>query len=126
MPPDLKMKVLVVDDFPTMRRLIRNILRQIGFTNISGAEDGRVALALLKNDAHDFVITDWNMPNMSGLDLIKGIRGDDDLKDIPILMVTAEAGKENIVEAAKAGVTNYIVKPFTVEAMQEKINKIFP
>lgn len=122
---DTKMKILVVDDFSTMRRIVKNILRQIGFTNITEADDGEHALSILKSETFDFVITDWNMPNMTGLDLLKAIRADDGLNAIPVLMVTAEAQKENIIEAAKAGVSNYIVKPFTVETMQEKINKIF-
>ncbi|OPZ21869.1 MAG: Chemotaxis protein CheY [candidate division BRC1 bacterium ADurb.BinA364] len=126
MPPDLNMQILVVDDFATMRRIIKNILRQIGFANIEEADDGRAAVSVLERMKIDFVITDWNMPNMSGLELIQAIRASDKWKEIPILMVTAEAQKENIIDAAKAGVTNYIVKPFTVETMQEKIKKIFP
>ncbi len=126
MPPDLNMQILVVDDFATMRRIIKNILRQIEFANIEEADDGRAAVSVLERMKIDFVITDWNMPNMSGLELIQAIRASDKWKEIPILMVTAEAQKENIIDAAKAGVTNYIVKPFTVETMQEKIKKIFP
>ena len=126
MPPDLNMKVLVVDDFSTMRRIVRNILRQIGFTNIFEAEDGKSALAALRQEKHRFVVTDWNMPNMSGLELLQAIRSDPELKDTPVLMVTAEAQRENIIVAAKSGVSNYIVKPFTAETMQEKIAKIFP
>ena len=125
MPADKKMKILVVDDFATMRRIIKNILRQIGYTNILEADDGSTALAILKKEKVDLVITDWNMPKMSGLELLKAIRSDESLKDIPVMMVTAEALKENIIEAVKAGVNQYIVKPFTAQTLQEKINKIF-
>lgn len=123
---NLKMKILVVDDFATMRRIIKNILKQLGFTDIDEADDGGTALNKLKADKFDFVITDWNMPNVSGLELLKSIRSDAALKDMPVLMVTAEALKENIVTAVKEGVNNYIVKPFTAETMKEKIDKIFP
>ena len=126
MPANLLMRILVVDDFATMRRIVKSILRQIGFVNIDEAEDGEMALTMLRHKPHDFVVTDWNMPNMSGLELLKTIRSTNNLKHIPVLMVTAEALKENIIEAIKAGATNYIVKPFTVETMQEKINRIFP
>ena len=122
---DKKMKILVVDDFATMRRIVKNILRQIGFTNILEADDGSTALNILKKEKVDLVITDWNMPKMSGLELLKAIRADDNLKDIPVMMVTAEALKENIIEAVKAGVNQYIVKPFTAQTLQEKIEKIF-
>ncbi len=122
---DTKMKVLVVDDFATMRRIIKNILRQIGFTNIIEADDGSTALPILEKDNIDLVITDWNMPKMSGLELLKAIRSNPNLKDTPVLMVTAEALKENIIEAVKAGVNNYVVKPFTAQTLQEKIEKIF-
>jgi len=122
---DVNMKVLVVDDFSTMRRIVKNILRQIGFTNIEEAENGNDALVKLKRDKYDLVISDWNMPNMTGLDLLKAIRSDQDLCNIPVLMVTAEAKKENVIEAIKAGVNNYIVKPFTAETLKEKIEKIF-
>ena len=125
MPADLDMKILVVDDFATMRRIVKNILKQIGYNNVDEADDGTTGLAKLKASKFDFVITDWNMPNMSGLELVKAIRADADLKDVPILMVTAEAMKENIVEAIKSGVNNYVVKPFTPEVMKEKIDKIF-
>ncbi len=118
-------KILVVDDFATMRRIIKNILKQLGYTNVDEADDGSTGLAKLKASKFDFVITDWNMPNMSGLELIKAIRGDDALKETPILMVTAEAMKENIIEAVKSGVNNYVVKPFTAEVMKEKMDKIF-
>ena len=123
--PDQNMKILVVDDFATMRRIIKNILKQLGYTNVDEADDGQSALSKLKVDKFDFVITDWNMPNVSGLDLLKTIRSDPDMKDMPVLMVTAEALKENIVVAVKAGVSNYIVKPFNAETLKEKIDKIF-
>lgn len=122
---DTKMKVLVVDDFSTMRRIIKNILRQLGFTNITEADDGETAVAKLESERIDFVVSDWNMPKMSGLELLKWVRAHDEFKDMPFLMVTAEAQKENILEAVKAKVSNYIVKPFTAEIMNEKIEKIF-
>lgn len=122
---DLKIKILVVDDFSTMRRIIKNILKQIGYMNIDEAEDGNGALTRLKQDKYDLVISDWNMPNMSGLDLLKAIRTDNALNSVPVLMVTAEAKKENVIEAIKAGVNNYIVKPFTAEVLKEKLEKIF-
>lgn len=122
---DLKIKILVVDDFSTMRRIVKNILKQIGYTEIDEAEDGNGALAKLRQDKYDLIVSDWNMPNMTGLDLLKTIRADNALNGIPVLMVTAEAKKENVVEAIKAGVNNYIVKPFTAEVLREKIEKIF-
>lgn len=122
---DLKMKILIVDDFSTMRRIIKNILRQIGFSNIDEAENGNEALIKLRQDTYDLLVSDWNMPNMTGLDLLKAIRSDQDLHDLPVLMVTAEAKKENVIEAIKAGVNNYIVKPFTADTLREKIEKIF-
>ncbi len=122
---DLKIKILVVDDFSTMRRIVKNILKQIGYTEIDEAEDGNGALAKLRQDKYDLIVSDWNMPNMTGLDLLKAIRADNALNGIPVLMVTAEAKKENVVEAIKAGVNNYIVKPFTAEVLREKIEKIF-
>ena len=122
---DQNMKILTVDDFSTMRRIIRNMLRQLGYTNIVEAEDGAEALSLLQREKVDFVISDWNMPNMSGLDLLKAIRADENLKPLPVLLVTAEALKENVVEALKAGVNNYVVKPFTAEVLKEKIDAIF-
>lgn len=125
MPVDPNMKVLTVDDFSTMRRIIRNILRQLGFSNISEAEDGAAALKLLENDPVDFVISDWNMPNMTGIELLRAIRANEKLQKIPVLLVTAEALKENVVEAVKAGVNGYIVKPFTAETLKEKIDAIF-
>ena len=123
--PDHNMRILVVDDFSTMRRIIRNILRQLGYANIEEADDGTSAMAKLKNEKFDFVISDWNMPGMSGLELLQAIREDESLKHIPVLMVTAEAQKENVVKAVQAGVNNYIVKPFTAETLREKIDKIF-
>jgi two-component system chemotaxis response regulator CheY len=123
--PDQNMKILAVDDFSTMRRIIRNMLRQLGYNNIVEAEDGAEALSLLQREKVDFVISDWNMPNMSGLDLLKAIRADDNLKPLPVLLVTAEALKENVVEALKAGVNNYVVKPFTAETLKERIDAIF-
>ena len=119
------MKVLVVDDFSTMRRIVKNTLRQIGFTNIEEAEDGQKAYDRLIVEKFDFVVSDWNMPNMTGIDLLRKVRAEPTLKHLPFLMVTAEAKQENVVEAIKAGVSNYIVKPFTVATLQEKIAKIF-
>ncbi|MBI5756191.1 MAG: chemotaxis response regulator CheY [Nitrospirae bacterium] len=122
---DLKMKILVVDDFSTMRRIVKNILKQIGFANIEEAEDGNSALARLRLGGYDLVISDWNMPNMSGLELLKAIRSDSALSSVPVLMVTAEAKKENVVEAIKSGVNNYVVKPFTADVLKDKIEKVF-
>lgn len=125
MPADKKMRILVVDDFNTMRRIVKNILKQLGFENVGEAENGQEALEVLKKEKFDFVITDWNMPVMNGLDLLKAIKADAALKDIPVMMVTAEAQQQNIVVAVKAGASNYIVKPFTAEVLEEKISKIF-
>jgi len=125
MAPNLKMSILVVDDFSTMRRIITNVLKQLGYENIVEAEDGTKALTILEGQHVDFVITDWNMPQMSGLDLLKAIRANKDKKNIPVLMVTAEAMQENIIAAAQAGVNNYIVKPFDAKTLADKINKIF-
>jgi len=122
---DVNMNVLVVDDFATMRRIVKNILRQLGFTNIIEADDGKAALYILKKEKIDLILSDWNMPEMPGIELLKAVRSDDELKDIPFLMVTAEADKENIIEAVKLGVSNYIVKPFTAETMSEKLGKMF-
>ena len=122
---DKSMKVLVVDDFSTMRRIIRNLLREIGFTNTVEADDGSTALPILKQGGIDFVITDWNMPGMPGIELLNAVRRDENLKHIPVLMVTAEAKREQIVQAAQAGINGYIVKPFTAETLQQKIEKIF-
>lgn len=125
MAPDKNMKILVVDDFSTMRRIVKNILRQLGFVNIIEADDGSTALEILQREKIEFVVSDWNMPKMTGLELLKAIRADDALKHIPFLMVTAEAQQENIIEAVKSGVSNYIVKPFTAETLSQKINQIF-
>lgn len=126
MPIDLKMNVLVVDDFATMRKIVKNILRQIGLESLFEADDGKAALAVMRHEDIHFVVSDWNMPKMSGLELLKEIRADPNLKETPFLMVTAEGQKDNIVEAAKAGVSNYVVKPFTMDVLHEKIKKIFP
>jgi len=125
MPADPNMKILVVDDMSTMRRIVKNILKQLGFNNLEEAENGQEALTKLKADTYGFVVSDWNMPVMIGIDMLRAIRADEKLKKIPVLMVTAEAQKENLMEAVQAGVSNYVVKPFTAETMQEKINKIF-
>lgn len=122
---DKGMKILIVDDFSTMRRIIKNLLRDLGFTNTQEADDGSTALPMLQNGDFDFLITDWNMPNMPGIDLLKAVRADDHLKSLPVLMVTAEAKRDQIVAAAEAGVNGYIVKPFTAETLKEKIEKIF-
>jgi two-component system, chemotaxis family, chemotaxis protein CheY len=122
---DTNRKFLVVDDFATMRRIIRNLLRQLGYTKVEEAEDGSVALRKLKSQPFDMIICDWNMPNMTGIELLREIRSDDALKGIPFLMVTAEAIKENIIAAVKAGVSNYIVKPFTADVLSSKIDGIF-
>lgn len=119
------MKILIVDDFSTMRRIIKNLLRELGFSNTSEADDGSTALPMLKSGNFDFLITDWNMPNMEGIALLKAVRADPMLKSLPVLMVTAEAKRDQIVEAAQAGVNGYIVKPFTAETLKEKIDKIF-
>jgi two-component system chemotaxis response regulator CheY len=118
------LKFLVVDDFSTMRRIVRNLLKELGFTNIDEAEDGAVALAKLKGGGFDFVISDWNMPNMTGIELLRAIRGDAALASLPVLMITAEAKRENIIEAAQAKASGYIVKPFTAAVLDEKLNKI--
>ncbi|KKA44424.1 MULTISPECIES: chemotaxis response regulator CheY [Salinivibrio] len=119
------MKILVVDDFSTMRRIVKNLLRDLGFNNTVEADDGLTALPILKKGGIDFVVTDWNMPGMQGIDLLKEIRKDGDLKHLPVLMITAEAKREQIVEAAQAGVNGYIVKPFTAATLKEKLDKIF-
>ena len=119
------MRILVVDDFSTMRRIVKNILQQLGFANIEEAEDGKVALGKLQNNQFDFIISDWNMPNMMGIDLLRAVRADPKLNKLPFLMVTAEAQQENVLEAAKAGVSNYIIKPFTADVLQQKMEVIF-
>jgi two-component system chemotaxis response regulator CheY len=126
MPADPgKIKFLVVDDFSTMRRIVRNLLKELGFTNVDEAEDGAVALQKLQGGGFDFVVTDWNMPNMDGLTLLQSVRADPTLKSLPVLMITAEAKKENIIAAAQAGASGYIVKPFTAATLNEKLTKIF-
>lgn len=119
------LNVLVVDDFPTMRRIVINLLKQLGFQRINEAQDGLDAWNMMQETAIDFVVTDWNMPKMNGMELLKTIRSDSKYSSIPVLMVTAEAEKENIVQAIQAGVSNYIVKPFTAEILKEKLEKIF-
>jgi two-component system, chemotaxis family, chemotaxis protein CheY len=119
------MRILIVDDFSTMRRIVKNLLNDLGFTNTAEAEDGGAAFALLKQGGFDFVVTDWNMPGVTGIELLKNIRADAQLKTMPVLMVTAEAKREQIIEAAQAGVNGYIIKPFTAATLQEKLGKIF-
>lgn len=123
--PDPKMRILVVDDFSTMRRIVKAILKQLGYDNIEEAEDGKQAFDMLKTGKFDFVVSDWNMPNMTGVDLLRAIRADQALKDTPMLMVTAEKEKSIVIEAIQAGVNNYIVKPFTAQVFEEKMGKIF-
>ena len=118
------MKFLVVDDYSTMRRIVKNLLHDLGYANVAEADDGKTALPLLQNGSFDFLITDWNMPGMPGLDLLKAVRSDDKLKKLPVLMLTAEAKREQIVEAAQAGVSGYVIKPFTAVTLKEKIDKI--
>lgn len=125
MPYDLNMKVLVVDDFSTMRRIVKNILRQIGFTNVIEADDGTTAWETINKEKVDFVVSDWNMPQMTGIELLRKVRSSEQYGELPFLMVTAEAQQENIIEAVQAKVSNYIVKPFTAETMKQKIDKIF-
>ncbi len=120
-----KISILVVDDFATMRKVIRNLLKQVGYENIVEAENGEAALSVLKSRKVDLIISDWNMPTMSGYELLKAVRADDELQKTPFLMVTAEALKDNVVQAVKAGVSNYIVKPFTAEVLNDKISQIF-
>ncbi len=122
---EANMKFLVVDDFSTMRRIVRNLLKELGFTNVQEAEDGVDALQKLGDGNFDFVVSDWNMPNMTGIELLRKIRSDPALKHLPVLMVTAEAKRENIIEAAQAGASGYIVKPFTAATLDEKLKKIF-
>jgi two-component system chemotaxis response regulator CheY len=123
--PDPNMKFLVVDDFSTMRRIVRNLLKELGYTNVDEAEDGAMGLSKLRSSQFDFVISDWNMPNMDGLTMLQQIRADPALAKIPVLMVTAEAKKENIIAAAQAGANGYVVKPFTAATLDEKLGKIF-
>ncbi len=119
------MKILIVDDFSTMRRIIKNLLRDLGFTNTAEADDGQTALPMMQSTHFDFVVTDWNMPGMTGIDLLRAMRADARLATVPVLMVTAEAKREQIIEAAQAGVNGYVVKPFTAQVLKEKIEKIF-
>lgn len=122
---DKNMKILIVDDFSTMRRIIKGLLHELGYNNVEEADDGNTALPMLRAGNIDFLVTDWNMPGMSGLDLLKVVRADPKLGKLPVLMVTAEAKREQIVEAAQAGVNGYIVKPFTANTLKEKMDKIF-
>lgn len=122
---DKNMRILIVDDFSTMRRIIKNLLRDLGFTNTEEADDGTTALPMLQTGKFDFLVTDWNMPGMQGIELLKHVRADSGLATMPVLMVTAEQKREQIVEAAQAGVNGYIVKPFTAQTLKEKIDKIF-
>lgn len=119
------MSILVVDDFSTMRRIVKKLLKDLGFTNIQEADDGKTALPMLKTGNFDFLITDWNMPGMPGIELLKALRADEALKGLPVLMVTAEAKREQIVQAAQAGINGYVVKPFTASTLEEKISNIF-
>ena len=122
---DKNMKILIVDDFSTMRRIIKNLLRDLGFTNTAEADDGTSALPMLQSGSFDFLVTDWNMPGMTGIDLLRAVRADERLKTLPVLMVTAEAKREQIIEAAQNGVNGYIIKPFTAQTLEEKLGKIF-
>ncbi len=122
---DKNIKILIVDDFSTMRRIIKNLLRDLGFTNTSEADDGTTALPMLQTGNYELLVTDWNMPGMQGIDLLRAVRADPKLAHMPVLMVTAEQKKEQIIEAAKAGVNGYIVKPFTAQTLKEKLDKIF-
>ena len=119
------MKILIVDDFSTMRRIIKNLLRDLGFENTEEADDGLTALPILQAGGIDFLVTDWNMPGMQGIDLLKAVRADENMATMPVLMVTAETKREQIIVAAQAGVNGYIVKPFTAATLKEKIDKIF-
>lgn len=125
MPADPNMNILCVDDFSTMRRIIIGLLKQLGFRNIAEADDGSTAMEYLKDNPVDFIVSDWNMPKMTGLDLLKAVRANEKYKAVPFLMVTAESEKDHILAAVKAGVSNYVVKPFKADVLQEKITKIF-
>lgn len=124
MAVDKRMRILVVDDFQTMRRIIINLLRQLGFTNVVEAQDGRIALEKVKDDKIDLVISDWNMPNMTGLEFLKELRASEEYKSLPFIMVTAEGKKENVIAAVQAGVNNYVVKPFNAATLKEKLTKV--
>ncbi len=126
MANDPNMRVLIVDDFSTMRRIVRNILRQLGFNNVVEADDGTTAWDTINREKIDFIVSDWNMPKMTGIELLRKVRSSEQYADTPFLMVTAEAQQENIIEAVQAKVSNYIVKPFTADTMKQKIDKIFP
>ena len=119
------MKILIVDDFSTMRRIIKNLLRDLGYNNTAEADDGKTALPVLQTGDFDFLVTDWNMPKMPGIELLRAVRAEEKLASLPVLMVTAEARRDQIVEAAQAGVNGYVVKPFSAETLKEKIEKIF-
>jgi two-component system chemotaxis response regulator CheY len=121
---DKNTKFLVVDDFPTMRRIVRNLLADLGYTNVVEADDGNTALPILKAGGIEFVVTDWNMPGMTGIDLLRSIRADPSIASLPVLMVTAESNKEQIVAAAQAGVNGYVIKPFTAATLKEKLDRI--
>ncbi len=125
MPYDPNMRVLIVDDFSTMRRIVRNILRQLNLNNVVEADDGTTAWDILNREKIDFIVSDWNMPNMTGIELLRKVRASEQFAHLPFLMVTAEAQQENIIEAVQAKVSNYIVKPFTTDTMKQKIDKIF-
>ena len=125
MPDRTSLRFLVVDDFSTMRRIVRNLLKELGFTNVDEAEDGAVALTKLREGGFEFVVSDWNMPNMDGLTLLQAVRADAKLKALPFIMITAEAKKENIAAAVQAGASGCIAKPFTASTLQEKLDKIF-
>jgi two-component system, chemotaxis family, chemotaxis protein CheY len=121
---DTSIKVLIIDDFATMRRILKNILKQLGFRNLVEADDGTTAMEILESQTIDLIISDWNMPKMTGLELLKKVRADSRYAKTPFLMVTAEAQKQNVIEAVQAGVSNYVVKPFTAEAISDKLEKI--
>lgn len=126
MPYNPDMRILIVDDFSTMRRIVRNILRQLGMQNVVEADDGTTAWDILNREKIDFIVSDWNMPKMAGIDLLRKVRASEQFSHLPFLMVTAEAQQENIIEAVQAKVSNYIVKPFTADTLKQKIDKIFP
>ncbi len=126
MPYNPDMRILIVDDFSTMRRIVRNILRQLGMQNVVEADDGTTAWDILNREKIDFIVSDWNMPKMAGIDLLRKVRASEQFAHLPFLMVTAEAQQENIIEAVQAKVSNYIVKPFTADTLKQKIDKIFP
>jgi two-component system chemotaxis response regulator CheY len=124
--PDKNMRILSVDDFSTMRRIVKNILKQLGYTNVDEAENGATAIDAMREKKYDLVISDWNMPVKTGIEFLKEVRADPELKETPFLMVTAEAEKDNVVEAMQAGVSNYVLKPFTAKILEEKLAGIFP